>query len=71
MATMAMSDALESDGAVYVLNARTTHDQFDSVCRTVDVNSNLQVSCDDMQNHNLQAFFSFVGGDQDSFSDYK
>ena len=54
---MAMADAMGSDNVVYVLNAKTMRDQFDSVSRTVDVNSNLQVLCDEMWKQNPQAYF--------------
>ena len=52
-----MADAIGSDGAVYALNAGITRDQFDSVCRTVDVNGDLRGLCNDMRKQNLQAYF--------------
>ena len=52
-----MADATGSDGTMYALNTVTTRDQFNSVCRIVDVNGNLQGLCDDTRKHNLQAYF--------------
>ena len=52
-----MADATGSDGAVYTLNAGTTRDQFNSVCRTVDVNGNLRGLRDYTRKQNLQAYF--------------
>ena len=51
-----MADATGSDGAVYVLNAGTMCNQFNSVCCTVDVNGDLWVSCEEMRKQNLKAY---------------
>ena len=52
-----MADATGSDGTVYVLNAGTTHNQYDSVCRIVDLNDNLHRLCNVIQKQNTQAYF--------------